>query len=226
LAFKFWPSHFRAAAVISFFMVEHNGMPRTAVGVLQPTAQTVLVGQLWASVALCLQAGQGIFVQAEAVGRQQLAFDVHFMVALLDLSTQRAPPTPTPPKAHEQFLAARSKLSSVRPELTPAGPGCPPPSADEFVSARAGLSQLVRDQSAPTPAPRPEWEDMLRFVEAAEGKTPSEVKGLATKQVPPTALWRQLAKLLRTWLGEPNTPAGWVAGTGAVAYAEPPAHGG
>jgi hypothetical protein len=31
LAFKFWPSHFRAAAVISFFMFEHDGMPRTAV---------------------------------------------------------------------------------------------------------------------------------------------------------------------------------------------------
>ena len=31
LAFKFWPSHFRAAAVISFFMVEHDGMPRTGV---------------------------------------------------------------------------------------------------------------------------------------------------------------------------------------------------
>jgi hypothetical protein len=32
LAFKFWPSRFRAAAVISFFMFEHDGMPKTAIG--------------------------------------------------------------------------------------------------------------------------------------------------------------------------------------------------
>jgi hypothetical protein len=34
MAFKFWPSHFTTAAVIKFFMFEHDGMPRTGVSYL------------------------------------------------------------------------------------------------------------------------------------------------------------------------------------------------